>query len=102
MHYRCARVPGETYFFTVNLANRSSRLLTDKIDDLREAIRKVHRAHPFQIVGWGEVRTPTFRNNGDDVGVPSSPQPTIGDLMKRRTPCIIGARGYPVRPISSR
>jgi hypothetical protein len=52
MHYRRARVPGATYFFTVNLANRSSRLLMDKIDDLRKAVRKVHRAHPFQIVAW--------------------------------------------------
>ena len=39
MHYRRARVPGATYFFTVNLANRSSRLLTDKIDDMRPYAR---------------------------------------------------------------
>lgn len=52
MHYRRAKVPGATYFFTVNLANRSSRLLTDEIDRLREAVRKIHRAHPFQIVAW--------------------------------------------------
>jgi hypothetical protein len=29
-------------FFTANLAERSSRLLFDRIDDLREAVRDVH------------------------------------------------------------
>jgi len=31
-NYRRNRVPGATYFFTVNLADRSSRLLTERIE----------------------------------------------------------------------
>jgi putative transposase len=40
-------VPGGSYFFTVNLADRRSRLLTDKIALLRSAFRFVARRHPF-------------------------------------------------------
>ena len=50
MHYRRSDVAGGTFFFTVNLANRSSHLLTDRIDLLRHSIRKVKQAHPFDIV----------------------------------------------------
>ena len=35
------RVPGGTYFFTVNLLERRSRLLTEHIDAFREAVRRV-------------------------------------------------------------
>ena len=48
-NYRRARVPGGTYFFTVNLADRRSRLLVDRIDDLRAALRHVRSRHPFAI-----------------------------------------------------
>ena len=37
--YRRNRVPGGTYFFTVNLLDRRSNLLTRTIQDLREAVR---------------------------------------------------------------
>jgi putative transposase len=47
--YRRNRVPGGTYFFTVNLLDRSSRLLVEEIDALREAVRKVHGRTPFHI-----------------------------------------------------
>ena len=47
--YRRAHVPGATWFFTANLADRSSRLLTDRIADLRDAVRYVLRRHPFAI-----------------------------------------------------
>ena len=50
--YHRNRVPGGTYFFTVNLLERNSRLLTDRIEALREAVRKVRRARPFHIDGW--------------------------------------------------
>jgi putative transposase len=33
-NYRRVRVPGGTYFFTVNLLERRRRLLVDRIDDL--------------------------------------------------------------------
>ncbi|HCS90289.1 MAG TPA: transposase, partial [Chromatiaceae bacterium] len=39
-------------FFTVNLAERSSRLLVDRVDDLREIVRDVREAYPFEIVAW--------------------------------------------------
>ncbi|MCI5146354.1 MAG: transposase, partial [Candidatus Electrothrix sp. AR3] len=49
MRYRRARMPGGTYFFTVNLAERKRTLLVDHIDDLRNAVRKVLTDHPFHI-----------------------------------------------------
>ncbi len=47
--YRRNFVPGDSYFFTVNLADRRSRLLTDHIDLLRAAFRAVRSRHPFTI-----------------------------------------------------
>jgi putative transposase len=47
--YRRARVPGGTFFFTVNLADRSRSLLVDRIEELRAAVRAVRLAHPFAI-----------------------------------------------------
>ncbi|MDU9411965.1 REP-associated tyrosine transposase [Pseudomonas sp. zfem005] len=49
MRYRRSFVPGGTYFFTVNLADRSSGLLTRHIDLLRLAVRQVRARHPFEI-----------------------------------------------------
>ena len=49
MRYRRAKVPGGTYFFTVNLAERKRTLLVDHINDLRNAVRKVLTDHPFRI-----------------------------------------------------
>ena len=48
-NYRRMHVPGATWFFTVNLADRRSRLLVERIDTLREALRYVHARHPFRI-----------------------------------------------------
>jgi len=50
MRYRRSNVAGGTYFFTINLADRSSRLLVERIDDLRTAVRAVKQHHPFEIV----------------------------------------------------
>jgi putative transposase len=47
--YRRNIVLGGTYFFTVNLADRASRLLTDNIDVLRDAFRYTRHRHPFAI-----------------------------------------------------
>lgn len=52
MRYRRSRTEGGTYFFTVNLADRSSRLVVDQVETLREAVREVRSAHPFEIVAW--------------------------------------------------
>lgn len=43
------RVSGGTYFFTVAIAERSTSLLVDRIDDLRDAFRAARMARPFAI-----------------------------------------------------
>jgi putative transposase len=48
-NYRRNFVPGGSFFFTVNLADRRSRLLTDRIGLLREAFRYVRARHPFTL-----------------------------------------------------
>jgi len=50
--YRRNRVPRGTYFFTVNLLERRSRLLVEHIDALREAVRQVRTRQPFHIDAW--------------------------------------------------
>jgi REP element-mobilizing transposase RayT len=47
--YRRNFVPGGSYFFTVNLADRRSLLLTEHIELLRTAFRDVKVAHPFTV-----------------------------------------------------
>lgn len=47
--YRRALVPGATWFFTVNLSDRRSTLLTGEIARLRAAAREVRPRYPFRI-----------------------------------------------------
>jgi putative transposase len=47
--YRRNFIPGGRFFFTVNLADRRSHLLTDQIDQLRNAFRYVRVRHAFTI-----------------------------------------------------
>ncbi len=48
--YRRVYVPGASWFFTVNLAQRrSNRLLVEKIDLLREAFRDVKANWPYRM-----------------------------------------------------
>lgn len=47
MQYTRILLPGATYFFTFNLANRKSNLLIHHIDDLRFAFKRVQRRHSF-------------------------------------------------------
>lgn len=49
-NYRRVRVPGGTYFFTVNLLERRRRLLVDRIGDLRAAFRAAQVARPFEVL----------------------------------------------------
>ncbi len=51
-NYRRNRVPGGTYFFTVNLSDRSSDLLITHIDALRAAVQQVKTETPFHIDAW--------------------------------------------------
>lgn len=50
--YRRFRVPGGTYFFTVNLLERRLDLLVRHIDLVREAVRVTKRERPFHIDAW--------------------------------------------------
>ncbi len=48
--YRRYRLPGGTYFFTVNLLERyPNDLLLRRIDVLRAAVRTVRARHPFHV-----------------------------------------------------
>lgn len=49
MHYRRAEIPGASYFFTVNLAERNRTFLIDHADVLKAVIRDVQSRHPFLI-----------------------------------------------------
>ena len=50
--YRRNRVPGGTYFFTLNLLERRNTLLVDQVEALRDAVRKVRATRPFHIDAW--------------------------------------------------
>ena len=47
--YRRNFIARGSFFFTVNLAERRLRLLTQHIDELRTAFRETRRHHPFAI-----------------------------------------------------
>jgi putative transposase len=47
--YRRNFVAGGSFFFTVTLADRRLRLLTDHVEELRAAFRETRRRHPFTI-----------------------------------------------------
>ena len=52
-NYRRAKITGATWFFTVNLLERhNNNLLIKEIALLKASIKKVYRAHPFEIVAW--------------------------------------------------
>src|SRR5262245_62272531 len=48
-NYRRNFVRGGSYFFTVNLADRRLRLLTEHIELLRTAFRYTKERHPFTV-----------------------------------------------------
>ena len=48
-HYTRFVVPGGTYFFTARLQDRQSRLLLDRVDLLRAAVRLAQKQWPFSI-----------------------------------------------------
>lgn len=50
--YRRNRVPGGSYFFTVNLRDRCSDVLVGEIETLRSAVRATRARHPFHIDAW--------------------------------------------------
>lgn len=50
--YRRSGIAGGTYFFTVALQNRRSRLLVEQVDALRHAVRKARTTRSFHIDAW--------------------------------------------------
>ena len=52
MRYRRAHASGGTFFFTVNLADRSSGMLVEHVGALRLAVRLIKQKHPFEIDAW--------------------------------------------------
>ncbi len=48
-NYRRPNIPGACWFFTVNLLDRKTCLLTDHIEELRAATREIKGRFPFQI-----------------------------------------------------
>ncbi len=48
-NYHRFKIPHAQYFFTVNLLNRKSQLLTEHIELLREAFRKIKKERSFEI-----------------------------------------------------
>lgn len=56
-NYHRVKIEGSTYFFIVNLLERQSNtLLVQKIDTLREVVRKVKAKCPFHIDAWVSAR----------------------------------------------
>ena len=52
-NYRRAKITGATWFFTVNLLERhNNNLLIKEVALLKASIKKVYRAHPFEIIAW--------------------------------------------------
>jgi putative transposase len=49
-NYRRQRLPGGTYFFTVNLLERRGRLLVEHIGSLLEAFNVTRKFRPFEII----------------------------------------------------
>jgi REP element-mobilizing transposase RayT len=69
--YRRNRVPGGTFFFTVNLFDRRANLLVANIDALRDWVRRVRARAPFHVGAWVVLPhhmhclwTPTFAGAG--------------------------------------
>ena len=50
--YRRSLAGGGTFFFTVNLADRGSRLLIDEMDRLRRAFEVARTRHPYRTLGY--------------------------------------------------
>ena len=49
VRYRRNFLAGGTFFFTLTLRDRTSRVLVEHIDPLREAFREARKRHPFAI-----------------------------------------------------
>jgi hypothetical protein len=55
--YRRDRIPGGTFFFTVNLLDWRSSLLTAHLDGLCDAVRRVRAQAALHIDAWSSFPT---------------------------------------------
>ena len=62
-NYRRNFLAGDSYFVTVNMADRRLTLLNDHLDLLRAAFRQVWARHPFTIEA-AVIRRSTFMRSG--------------------------------------
>ena len=49
VNYRRDRTFGATYFFTITVRDRTSRVLVENIDYFRQAVREARTSYPFEI-----------------------------------------------------
>ncbi len=69
--YRRTRLPGATWFFTMNLAERrGNRLWVERIDLLRAAFRTIRGRHPFCMEAV-VILPDHLHEDWDDQNVPS-------------------------------
>lgn len=61
-NYRRTRVPGATWLLTVNLAERRSRLLVDRVDDYGRLCVALGRTVHFESTPWRYCRTTCTRS----------------------------------------
>ena len=76
--YRRNRVPGGTYFFTVNLQDRQSDLLTAEIEALRSAVRKIRTRRPCYIDAWVVLPEPSTPSSVMNIPCAITRQDTSG------------------------
>ncbi|MDT4329173.1 transposase [Methylomonas sp. MV1] len=80
--YRRYRVPGGTYFFTVNLLDRRLDTLVRYIDVLLDAVRVIKRERPFHINAWVVLPDPMHSTAGmQEVGQRMEQLPRVWTLL---------------------
>ena len=86
--YRRNRVPGGTFFFTVNLRDRRSDLLVTAIDALRDSVRQVGRALPSTSMRGWSCPTICIASGPCRKAMPISPAGGGRSRPRSRNPCL--------------
>ncbi|MDC7789638.1 transposase [Rhodoplanes sp. TEM] len=94
VRHRWNFVQGGTYFFTMTLADRRSRMLVDHVDALRAAFREVRARHPFAVDAI--VVLPDHLHAVMTLPAGDADFSTLWALIKRRFTDVVAAAGVPV------